>query len=114
MFFTVVCKNPPSLLLYLQKRGSLENAPFQMFLTARKSDIFMIWAITCFADINIAKKGLLLTAVAWNSHEFLLREVAVSNMFDVHLANTVYLIETEFKLLLANIPPLISGETNKH
>lgn len=51
-------------------------------------------------------------AIAWNICKFLLREMTVSNMLDVHLANTVYLVEMEFKLFLVNIPPPVSAETN--
>lgn len=72
----------------------------------------MFWPATCFADINIAKKGLLLTAIPWNICKFLLREMAVSSTLYVHLANTVYLVEMEFKLFLVNIPPPVSVKTN--
>lgn len=65
------------LLLGLQKRGSLDNPLFQKFSPEGESEVLIFWVATCFTDINIAKKGLLLAAVARNICIFLLRDMTV-------------------------------------
>lgn len=38
--------------------------------------------------------------------------MAVSNMLDIHLANTVHLVEMEFKQFVANTLAQVSAETD--
>lgn len=100
------------LLLGLQKRGSLENPLFQKFSPEEESEVLIFWVASCFTDINIAKKGLLLAAFARDICIFLLRDMTVPNMLDVQQVNNVCLIEMEFKIFLVHMLPPLSVETN--
>lgn len=89
-------ETPLSQLLGVQKRNSLENPPFQRFLPERKSKILIFWTTICFTTSTMLKRASV-DCIAWNTCKFLLRTMAVLNMLDMHLENTVYLVKMEFK-----------------
>lgn len=95
----------------MQKRESLEDPPFQRFSPERESGISIFWATICFATSTLLKRASV-GYTAWNTCKFLLKDMAVSNMLDIHLANTVHLVEMEFKQFVVNTLAQVSAEAD--